>query len=182
LPLQVPVEKDGAALAGAVAQSFFINPHLITGPPGQLEGRTHFLILALENVPAGSQHHEVAQAGKSKPSLVDEMIDLLNLFNVKRRIESVIGILFPDGFDKPLFLVLPDAFLGEVYHTRDVIDEVEVSQADLLIFPSRHNLFYKKEGLDSHYQKNLKFQEKRPLEPAPLGFLNTRKRRLSWST
>jgi hypothetical protein len=112
---------------------------------------------------------------------VDEMIDLLNLFNVKRGVESVIGILFPDGFDKPLFLILPDALLGEVYHTRDIIDEVEVSQADPLVFPSGHNLFYKKEVLDSHYQKNLKFQEKRPLEPATCGFLNTRKKRLSWS-
>ena len=82
-PLDVPVEVDGASLTGTVAQGGLVLPHLVAGPPGQLKSRALILVLAIEDVPAGGQHHEVTQAGQGKTPLVDEMVDLLNLLDVE---------------------------------------------------------------------------------------------------
>ena len=139
--LHGPVEVHGALLAGAVAQGVLVLPHLVAGPPGQLEGRAIFLVRAVEDVPAGGQDHEIPEAGQGEAPLVDQKVDLLDLLDVEVGIEAVVGVFFPDGLDEALFFVLPYTLLGEVHQAGDVVDEIEVSAADLFIFSSGHWAF-----------------------------------------
>src|SRR5664279_3581477 len=93
----IAVEIDGAPGARPLTERTPILPHLITGSPGELKRRAFFFLVAIVNIPAGGQHHQVAQAGQGKAPVMDQTVDLADLPHVKFGIEPVVGILLPQG-------------------------------------------------------------------------------------
>ena len=120
------IEPNGAALTGAVAARLPIFPHLVTGSPGQEIGGTLFFDLAVENIPARGQHQQIFQAGQGKPPVVNQRVDPLDLGDLEFGIKAVIGAVFPNRFEKSLFLVFPDTFLGKIDQSGDIVDEVQL--------------------------------------------------------
>ena len=59
----IAVEIDGAPGARPLAERTPILPHFITGSPGELKRRAFLFLVAIENIPTGGQHHQVAKAG-----------------------------------------------------------------------------------------------------------------------
>ena len=132
------VKVNGATLARPVTLGVPKLPHLKTGPPGILKRGATFLFLAIKDIPARSQHHQIANTGQGKAPFMDEVIDLLYLGDIKGGIKAVIGISFPDGLDEPLFLIFPDALLGEIHQTRDIVDEIKISYPTLFVLSPGH--------------------------------------------
>ena len=89
---------------------FPILPHFVAGPPGELKGWAFFFRRAIEDVPARRQHHQVAQTGQSETPIMDQAVDLIDLRDIKRGIEAVIGILFPQGFDEAFLFISGSVF------------------------------------------------------------------------
>jgi hypothetical protein len=147
----IAVEIDGAPGARPLAERPPILPHFITGSPGELKRRAFLFLVAIVNIPAGGQHHQVAQAGQGKAPVMDQTVDLTDLVHIKIGIEPVVGIFLPQGLDEPFFLIFPDAFLGEIYHPGDLINEKELSAIAstpaLFVFSSGHKSLYKKIGI-----------------------------------
>ena len=146
--LHIPVQINGAALTRAITESVPVFSHVIAGPPGNLVSRTLFLILAVKDVPAGCQDHEIAETSKGEAPFVNQLVDLLNLTDVKGGVEAVVRISFPNWLDETLFLILPDTFLGEIHEARDIIDEKEIPHFHLFVFSPGHKTFYKKKSLN----------------------------------
>jgi hypothetical protein len=138
LLLDIPIQINGAAFTGTVAQGVPKFSHIIARPPGNLVSRALFLVLAIENVPAGGQDHEIAETGEGETPFVNQIVDLLNLPDIKAGVQAVVGVSFPDGFDKALFFILPDALLGEIHHPGDVVNEKEISHLHLFVFSPWH--------------------------------------------
>ena len=92
-PFDIAVEIDGATRTGTLAQRSPIFPHLKTRPPGELKCRAFLFPVAIEDIPARGQHHEVAEAGQREPALMDQAVDLIDLGHIKVGIETVVGIL-----------------------------------------------------------------------------------------
>jgi hypothetical protein len=128
-----------------------------------LKRRTFFFFFAAKDVPARGQNHEVPQAGQGKPPFVDQAVDLIDLGHVEGGIETVVGVLLPQGFDKPFFFILPYALLGKVHHTGDLVYQEKVSSlpcsAALVLSPG-HKQLYKKNSLDKFYIERAFIQEK----------------------
>ena len=163
--LDGPVEIDGAPLARTVAEGVAVFPHFITGTPGEFIGGATFLLITVKNIPARGQDHQVAEAGQGKTPLVDQTVDLVYLGDVKGSIEAVVGILFPKRFDKPLFFIFPDTFLGQVHMAGDLIDQKKVTIAcGLFVLSSGHIQFYKGFSLNKSYRKHPNLQEKFALQ------------------
>jgi hypothetical protein len=93
--LDGPVQINRAPLARTVTEGVTVFPHFITGTPGKFIRGTVFLFLAIENIPAGSQNHQVAETGQGESPVMDQAVDLVDLGYVKGGVEAVIGILFP---------------------------------------------------------------------------------------
>jgi hypothetical protein len=125
-PFNGAVKIDGAAGAGPFAQGAPIFPHFITGPPGELKRSTGIFFGAIKDIPTRSQDHQVAQASQGKAAIVDQSVDLVDLGDIKMGIKPVIGVLLPQGFDKPFFFIFPDALLGEVDQAGNLVDQKEV--------------------------------------------------------
>jgi hypothetical protein len=123
----MPVEIDGAPGARTVAQRIPIFPDFVAGPPGELISRAFFFLRAIEDIPAGSQHHQIPETGQGETPIMDQAVDLVDLGDIKIGIEPVVGILLPQRFDKPLFFIFPDALLGEVHQAGDLVDQIEVA-------------------------------------------------------
>jgi hypothetical protein len=121
-PFNGAVEIDSAAGTGAFAQRATIFPHFVTGPPGELKGGTDLFLVASEDIPTRGEDHQIAQASQGKAPIMDQAVDLIDLGHIKIRIEPVIGILLPQGFDKPLFFIFANTFLGEVNQSGDLVD------------------------------------------------------------
>jgi hypothetical protein len=153
LSLDTAVEIDGAPGTGAFTEGAPVLPHFITGPPGQLKGRALLFLVAVEDIPTGGQHHEVAEAGQGKAPLVNQAVDLVDLGDVEIGIEPVVGVLLPQGFDEPFFFVLPDAFLRQIDQPGDLVDQKEFSAVaftpDIFAFSSGHSSFYNKGGINT---------------------------------
>ena len=56
---------------------------------------------------------------------MDQGIDPLDLGDFEIGIQAVIGAVLPDRFDKPLFFVFPDTFLGEIDQAGDLVNEIQ---------------------------------------------------------
>jgi hypothetical protein len=136
--LDIPIQINGAAFTGTVAESVPKFSHIIARPPGNLVSRALFLFLTVENVPAGGQNHEIAETGKGETPFVNQIVDLSNLRDIETGVQAVIGVFFSNGLDKAFFLIFPDALLGEIHHPGDVVDEKEVSYFHLFVFSPRH--------------------------------------------
>ena len=91
----IAVEIDGAPGARPFAERTPILPHFITGSPGELKRRAFLFLVAIENIPTGGQHHQVAEAGQRKAPVMDQTVDLTDLGHIKIGIEPVVGVLLP---------------------------------------------------------------------------------------
>jgi hypothetical protein len=153
--LDIPVEVNGAAGAGTVTQGIPRFPHFIARLPGELKGRTFFFFGAVEDVPARCQHHEVAQTGQGETPIMDQAVDLVDLSDIKGRIEAVVGVLFPQGLDEALLFIFPNPFLRKVNQPGDFVNEKQVSAAfscpNPLDLSPGHKQFYKKNSLNNFY-------------------------------
>jgi hypothetical protein len=163
-PLHGAVEINSAAGTRTLAQRAPIFTHFITGPPGELKGGTGIFFVASENIPARGEDHQVAQASQGEAPIMDQAIDLVDLGHVKIGIEPVVGVLLPQGFDKPFFFIFANALLGEVDQSRDLVDQEEISAVssttDIFSFSSGHNSVYKKRSINKFYIERLFIQGK----------------------
>ena len=91
----IAVEIDGAPGTRPIAERTPILPHFITGSPRELKRRAFLFLVAIVNIPAGGQYHQVAQAGQGKAPVVDQTVDLADLAHIKFGIEPVVGVLLP---------------------------------------------------------------------------------------
>jgi hypothetical protein len=152
-PFNRAVEIDGTTGTGTLAQSSPVFPHFITGPPGKLKRRTGLFFIAIEDIPAGGENHQVAQAGQGKAPVMDQAVDLVDLGHIKIGIEAVVGVLLPQGLDEPFLFIFPDAFLRKVHHPGDLIDQKELSAIlftpDMFVFSSGHKSLYKKKSINN---------------------------------
>jgi hypothetical protein len=86
------VEIDCTTGTGALAQGCSIFPHFITGPPGELKGRTGLFLIAIEDIPTGGEDHQITQACEGEAPIVDQTIDLIDLGHIKIGIKPVVGV------------------------------------------------------------------------------------------
>jgi hypothetical protein len=160
----VPVEINGAPGTRALTQRVPIFPHFVARTPGNLESRTFFLVRAIKDVPAGGEHHQIAQAGQGEAPLMDQTVDLIDLGDIEGGIKPVVGIFFPQGFNEPFFFILPDTFLGKVYQAGDLVDQEEFHSlfgaSDSFVLSPGHGEFYKKISLNKFYIERCNLQEK----------------------
>jgi hypothetical protein len=149
----IAVQIDGAPGARPLTERTPILPHFITGPPGELKRRAFLFPVAIEDIPARRQDHQVAQAGQGKAPVMDQAVDLVDLGHIKIGIEAVVGVLLPQGLDEPFLFIFPDAFLRKVHHPGDLIDQKELSAIlftpDMFVFSSGHKSLYKKKSINN---------------------------------
>ena len=55
----------------------------------------------------------------------DEVVDALDLAYVELAVEAVVGARLAAGLDEAFLFVFPDAFLGEVDASGNLVDQVE---------------------------------------------------------
>jgi hypothetical protein len=78
------------------------------------------------------------KAGEGKTAFVNQIVNLLNLGDIKGGVQAVVRVFFSNRLDEAFFLILPDAFLGEIHHPGDVIDEKEIPHFNLFVFSPGH--------------------------------------------
>jgi hypothetical protein len=86
---------------------------------------------------------------------MDQAVDLVDLSDIKGRVEAVVGVLFPLGLYESLLFIFPNPFLRKVNQPGDLVNEKQVS-ADFS-YPNPpdlspgHKQFYKKNSLNNFY-------------------------------
>jgi hypothetical protein len=84
---------------------------LITGPGGFLICRATLLDLAVNDIPAGRQLKNPLKAAKGESLIVDEIGYMLDLLDLKIRVNPVVGSRFSLGLDQAHLFVIPNGFL-----------------------------------------------------------------------